>query len=183
MPFQEVEKQLKEFNFCFSVVCKTNQRELAMADADLTQTEADRLINMDKYPLEANDHRYTFPEADGRRLEIPFTSADRKEDFILNFCRKKVILEKRNHVIRAKKTILLIRLDVDGPPHLNPDGNRLEGTHIHIYREGFGDRWAFPVPEDKFSKLSDPLTTLEDFMRYCNIRVIPFIDRDLLSCL
>ena len=152
-----------------------------MTEVDLTQTEADRLIAMDKYPLKANEHRrYTFPNADGTPLEIPFISSDKKEDFILNFCRRKIILEKRNHLLRAKKTILLVRLDVAGPPHLNPDGETIERTHIHIYREGFGDRWAYPVcPEDNFSDLSDPFITLEDFMRYCNIKVLPFIDRDL----
>ena len=91
-------------------------------DIDLTQAEADRLIAIGKYPLEANNRRYLFPNTDGTRLEILFMSADRKENFILNFCRKKIILEKRNHLMLAKKTIPLIRLDVDGPPHLNPDG-------------------------------------------------------------
>ena len=102
-----------------------------MTDVDLTQAEADRLIAMDKYPLKANEHRrYTFPNADGTRLEIPFTSVDKKEDFVLNFCRRKIILEKRNHLLRAKKTILLVRLDVAGPPHLNPDGKLIDGTHM-----------------------------------------------------
>ena len=87
---------------------------------------------------------------------------------------------KKKSFASGKKTILLVRLDVAGPPHLNPDGETIEGTHIHIYREGFGDRWAYPVRfEDNFSDLSDPFITLEDFMRYCNIREIPLIDRDL----
>ena len=155
-----------------------------MADVDLTQAEADRLIVMDKFPLADNDVRYTFPPADGKLLEIPLVSADKREDFILNFRRKKIILEKRNHLIRAKKTIMLVRLDIDGPPHRNPDGQDMGGTHLHIYNaEKGGDRWAIPVPTEFFSDLSHPLTTLEDFMRYCNVKKIPPIDRDLLSCL
>lgn len=154
-----------------------------MADIELTQSEADYLINIDKYPTAANEHRYVFPNADGSRLEILFSSVDKKEDFVLNFCRKKIILEKRNHLIRAKKTVCLVRLDIDGPTHRNPDGEEIGGTHLHIYREGFGDRWACPLPADKFSKITDPLTTLEDFMRYCNVKKLPFIDRDLFSCL
>lgn len=116
-----------------------------MTDVDLTQAEADRLIAVDKYPLKANEHhRYTFPNADGTRLEIPFTSVDKKEDFILNFRRRKIVLGKRNHLLRAKKTIPLVRFDVDGPPHLNPNGETIEETHIHIYREGFGDAGHIP---------------------------------------
>lgn len=152
-----------------------------MTDVDLTQAEADRLIAIDKYPLKANEHhRYTFPNVDGTRLEIPFTSVDKKENFVLNFCRRKIVLEKINHLLLSKKTIPLVRLDVDGPPHLNPNGETIEGTHIHIYREGFGDRWAYPIhSKDNFSDLSDPFITLEDSMRYCNIEEIPLIDIDL----
>ena len=31
--------------------------------------------------------------------------------------------------------IPLVRIDIDSPPHMNPDGTKLSRNHIHIYRE------------------------------------------------
>ena len=53
--------------------------------------------------------------------------------------------------------------------------------HLHLYREGFGDKWAFPVPPKHFSNLADPWLTLEDFMRFCNVTEPPFIRRGLFT--
>lgn len=41
--------------------------------------------------------------------------------------------------------------------------------HIHVYREGFDDKWAYQIPSGVFSDLSDRWQTLVDFMKYCNI--------------
>ena len=32
-----------------------------------------------------------------------------------------------------------------GSPHTNPDDQIIGGTHLHIYKEGFDDRWAYPI--------------------------------------
>lgn len=69
--------------------------------------------------------------------------------------------------------IVLVRLDINGAPHTNPDGQRLGGTHLHIYREGFEDRWAYPVDPREFRNLSDTWTTVEDFCRFCHIEGLP----------
>lgn len=29
----------------------------------------------------------------------------------------------------------LVRIDIDSPPHLNPDGTKTSRNHIHIYKE------------------------------------------------
>ena len=55
------------------------------------------------------------------------------------------------------------------------DGNRVESPHLHLYREGYGAKWAFPVPGDRFRDVGDRWQTLEDFMDYCNIVDPPFI--------
>lgn len=47
------------------------------------------------------------------------------------------------------------------------------------YREGYGDRWAYPVPEDQFSDINDMWQTLQDFMRRCNITQPPKIVKGL----
>jgi hypothetical protein len=64
---------------------------------------------------------------------------------------------------------VLVRLDVDGSPHTNPDGQRFKGTHIHYYREGYDDKWAFPLDPSIFTDTSDIGLTLEQFCSHCNI--------------
>ncbi len=71
------------------------------------------------------------------------------------------------------------RLDFGGAPHRNPDGEEVGSPHLHLYREGYGDKWACPVPPDHFSNLDDLWLTLQEFMRFCNIAEPPFIKRGL----
>ncbi len=47
--------------------------------------------------------------------------------------------------------------------------------------EGFGDKWAFAVPTERFENLGDPWRTLDDFMRFCNIVEPPIIRRGLFT--
>ena len=75
---------------------------------------------------------------------------------------------------------VLVRLDFGGAPHRNPDGKEILSPHLHIYREGFGDKWAFEIPTDKFSHIEDPWETLQDFMQYCNIIDPPNIQRGII---
>ena len=77
--------------------------------------------------------------------------------------------------------MVLVRIDLGGPPHRNPDGEEVGTPHIHVYREGYGDKWAFPVPGDRFRELADVWTTLEDFLRYCNVTRPPDISRGLFT--
>lgn len=69
--------------------------------------------------------------------------------------------------------IILVRLEVDGPPHTNPDGNLITGTHVHLYREGFDDKWAYPLDVGQFPNPNDIARTFEDFCRYCRVAPIP----------
>jgi len=45
--------------------------------------------------------------------------------------------------------------------------------HLHVYRENFGDKWAFPLPASKFQHLGDLYQTFEDFMAECNVIETP----------
>lgn len=76
---------------------------------------------------------------------------------------------------RARKEIPLARLDIGGRPHRNDDGTVLLPPHLHLYKEGFHDRWAIAPPSDKFTNLEDIQTTLGNFMRFCNIVLPPKI--------
>ena len=74
-----------------------------------------------------------------------------------------------------------MRLDFGGPAHRNPDDSEVGAPHLHVYREGYGHKWALPVPQDKFPRLADLWETLVDFMAYCNISEPPKIREGLFT--
>ena len=50
-----------------------------------------------------------------------------------------------------------------------PDGEVIVGPHLHVYRENYGDKWAYPLPPGKFENLDDLYQTFDDFMTECNV--------------
>ena len=66
-------------------------------------------------------------------------------------------------------------------PHRNPDDSEVGVPHLHLYREGYGDKWAFEVPEGVLNNPSDAWQVLVDFMAYCSIVQPPAITRGLFS--
>ena len=52
--------------------------------------------------------------------------------------------------------------------------------HLHIYREGYGDKWAAPLPSRDFLRPDDSWQMLTEFMRYCNIVETPYYTRGAL---
>ncbi len=137
-----------------------------MADSDLAQTEANYLIALDKYAKDQKAWRYP---SSGGKLSIPLRSQDWRETFLLDLRRARIDLFKSTHQTRARKVYPLIRLDIGTNRHRNPDGEWIGPIHIHRYREGYGDKWAEELPDGVFGDLEDPIRTLDDFMRYCNI--------------
>jgi len=82
---------------------------------------------------------------------------------------------------RGRQVVVLVRLDLGGAPHRNPDDEEIPVPHLHLYREGYGDKWAVPVPADRFSNLADIWVTLEEFMRFCSVTQPPYIERGLFT--
>ena len=74
---------------------------------------------------------------------------------------------------RARKVVLLARLDLDGSPHVNPDGQKIVGDHLHLFKESFGDKWAQPLDTAVFQNPSDPTDVFTGFCRVCQILDAP----------
>jgi len=53
--------------------------------------------------------------------------------------------------------------------------------HLHIYREGFGDKWAIAAPTDRYVNTADLFSTFEAFMQHCNVTNRPRIHKGLFS--
>ncbi len=147
-----------------------------MVEINLTQAEADTLIAMEKHRVD--ETQWEYPGLGGA-ICVPLTSANKRENFLLDISRGKIDLLKGTYQNRSRNIVILVRLDFGGPPHRNPDGREVLSPHLHVYREGFADKWAIEVPTDKFSKLADLWQTLYDFMDFCNIIEPPIIEKGL----
>jgi restriction endonuclease S subunit len=154
------------------------ERSAAMADASLTQSEADVLFATEKYRIDTKEWDYPYG---GGGVSVPLVSIDRREPYFLDIFRSRIDLAKGRYQNRGREVVVLARLDFGGRPHRNPDQAYIGSPHLHRFREGYGDKWAFPVPAERFADLNDAWRTLEDFMTYCNIIVRPVIRRGLLT--
>lgn len=144
-----------------------------MAATDLAQHVADALFAMEKHRV--SDEMISFDSL-GQSENIRLVSSDETENFFLDLSRGRQSLIQVKMQNRARGSVVLARLELNGPPHRNPKSKvLLHCPHLHVYRENFGDSWAEPVPAHTFSDLSNELTTLREFMRFCNITRPPNI--------
>ena len=138
----------------------------------LLQSEADQLMQMVKHFVHPPATIAIPPGVDD---SYDLAGPSDREKFLLDVWRGTYRLSKLKFQNRVRTAIVLVRLDVDGAPHTNPDGQRFAGTHLHLFREGFDDRWAYPVDPQKFSVLSDPGQTFHDFCAFCSIDSPPAV--------
>lgn len=149
-----------------------------MPDITLSQGEADALMAMEK--IRVDETAWALPDLGGR-VSIPLKSGNGREQFLLDIRRGRIDLRKSTYQERARVVVVLVRLDLGGAPHRNPDGAELPSPHLHLYREGYGDKWAVPAPVDRFPAPQDAWGTLNAFMAYCNVTQPPTIQRGLFA--
>lgn len=106
-------------------------------------------------------------------LTLDLIGNGNRERFLLDLWRGTFKLSKIKYQTRGRQIIVLARLDINGAPHTNPDGEKIVGTHLHIYKEGFDDKWAYPLDPEQFSNPADIGLTLENFCEFCNISGLP----------
>jgi uncharacterized protein DUF6978 len=150
----------------------------ALSEVSLTQSDADALLAMEKHRID--DSAYDYPSLGGA-LRIPLQTPDKREAFILDITRSQIKLNKGTYQNRGRGVVILARLDFGGAPHRNPDDQEIDCPHLHLYRQGFGDKWAMALPVGPFSDPTDPWRLLSDFMRFVNITLPPVMRRDLFT--
>jgi len=128
----------------------------------LTQQEAEKLIAMKKLFL--GNGTITLNESFNQT--IPLISENKQEHFLLDLRQGRIDLKKLIYQNRYDEVIQLVRFESKGV-HENPDGEIIRGAHIHIYKEGYGDKFAFPVKD--FEDVEDVLKALTKFCEFCNI--------------
>ncbi|WP_218837877.1 DUF6978 family protein [Candidatus Methanoperedens nitratireducens] len=157
----------------------------------LTQDEANILIGLPK--VKKYDDIYAFPSP-GDTLMVPVISQNGLENFLIDINRGRIQITKCTYQERHQERTILLRLDIDGPPHHNPyvetlplpdlepyNGRIIPCPHVHLYVEGFMDKWAIPAPTDKFPNTIDLFKTIEDFLDYCNVIDKPKFWRESLN--
>lgn len=149
-----------------------------MSRETLSQAEADLLLALEKEAVE--EKAYEYPDLGGA-IRVPLQSLDGREQFSLDVSRSEINLSKGTCQNRGRVTVVLARLDFGGPPHRNPNDEEIPCPHLHVYREGYGDRWAVKVPTGAFSDLTDPWKSLHDFMRFCNVTKAPTFRQGLFT--
>jgi hypothetical protein len=143
----------------------------------LDQPTVDALLRLDK--LLGSGAAIDFP-CFGSAEELEVKSSDGGETFLIDVNRRgRIKISKCTYQERYNVIEILLRLDIDGPPHQNPDGTEVPCPHLHIYREGYADKWAQPIPAD-FTNPADLIATLREFLGYCRLQNIPGINRPLL---
>lgn len=153
----------------------------------LPQIEADLLLKMPKTfgpDLEVID----FPRVQSFQAEHALQGLGNREQFILDLERGNLKRARLKFQTRARKIVILARIDIEGRPHRNPPdaphrpNERFTGVHIHLYREHFADRVAFlPVDLPSFAAPSDgnEVSWLVAFLRFCNVQSIPPIQEGI----
>lgn len=126
-----------------------------------------------------------FPEQNEYILLNATSRGNINQKYLIDINRKRAILSRCTFQKRIHNSIPLVRLDIGNKPHKNPDGEVLEGNHIHIYKEGYNLAWAYPLnhkfinqinPSFDISLLNDLSmhgTTFVNFCSFCNITKIP----------
>ena len=137
-----------------------------------------------KTPKRMTEHVFYYNE--GANHEYELKSDNKENTFVLDFNRGRIEL-KYTLQTRVNTSIVLIRLDINST-HTNPNvdyhvekddpffsihersiGKRFEKeSHIHVYREGFEDKWAYPINEI-IKDTKDIKKTILAFLKYCNI--------------
>lgn len=98
-----------------------------------------------------------------------------KETFLLDFYRGSFELSKYTINKRYRQIIVLLRYD-NGGRHTNPDGETFFGRHVHLYKEGYNDKFAFPVSMINVLDTDSIETVFKKIMYFCNIKKFPSIE-------
>lgn len=148
----------------------------------ITDLEFSHLVSLEK---EFTDSLIVFPKIQDC-INLDLISLDKKESFKVDINRKSTYkVLKCTYQKRYNTSIPLFRIELDPKTHTNPDGETIYGPHIHVYREGYDDRYAYPLDTYRyngnlfFSDPTDLMQTFEDFCRLCNVVRIPEIQESI----
>jgi len=148
-----------------------------MDKVELTQGQADALINIRKMFLDKSPLIINRPSNIQRELQSQGNPEDR---FYLNVSQKAIEFGRYSSVTRFFSVPLIRACINEDSIHENPDGEVIKGCHIHIYKEGNRDNYAYPLSKYGFSSI-EMTKFLSDFLKLCAIEKIDIIEQTLIK--
>lgn len=137
---------------------------MAMPD----NNEINHLLQMIKR-INTRNKVFRFPCL-GTQDDIPVESVNKPTvHFRITINRKSKISGKCTFLEIHGSSGVLLRLDIIGPAHTNPDGITISCPHIHIASGDYDTSWAYPLETAGIATFEDLISQLYEFMRYCNI--------------
>ena len=133
-----------------------------MRTEKLTQDEANMLLEMVKRSLITS---IDFPSR-GKTKEFDVIGDTKRDVFTISIYRAKIQPFKYYLGARIKKNgIMLLELHIGQTlVHRNPDGDKIMGSHWHIYKEDYGTSYAFPADDIKSDLfIENTIKFLEEF--------------------
>ncbi len=144
----------------------------------ITEEEFELLHKLEKY-LDLAEDCIEWPKK-GKNLVIPCFSDDNREAFEITVNRGKIEIRKIScQQLYTQDKSILFRIDNIGPRHQNPDGKYIDCPHIHIYKEGYGVRWAYPLEKVIKTDNDNPIELFKEFLKYINVVELPHIEYQL----
>ncbi|RHQ18729.1 hypothetical protein DW970_07825 [Clostridium sp. AM48-13] len=128
----------------------------------LTKEEATRLIKLTKQSL---IDILSSPDP-GANVEFDASHEDTGDLFTVKIYRGKINKNKYNYGARISKNgIILLELHINaGNIHVNPNGQKITGSHWHYYTQENGIKNAFPADDlDSNDFVKNTLLFLEEF--------------------
>lgn len=117
-----------------------------------------------------------FPEFGTQKNYSAVKHDDEREVFNLMINRKGHLNEDYLTYQLTSRYGILVRLDMDGSPHEDREGNLVDTPHLHIFDEenGFG-KFAVSLSDVvELNIIKDLYDSLSCFMEYNNIRPVDF---------
>lgn len=108
---------------------------------------------------------------DKQKKVFHVSSVGTKDTFLLDCHRQGTYEMKLMNQMRYGKDFPMVRLEINAPPHMNPDSYVTSRNHIHIYKEGYGMKWAYEL-SDKFPASMNMLNLFVIFCEYCGIGLL-----------
>ena len=140
----------------------------------LPQPRADAFLTARK--IKATETNFHLTPTILKPVSIPLIApAIAGEAFSLDVTQKRIVLKLKCQLRSTTHSVILARLDF-ASPHRNPDGTTVGVPHLHVYRESFGDRFAYEVPPGMLKNPDDPLQVLLDFLATYNILKVTFCE-------
>jgi len=139
----------------------------------LTNREVKRILN-ERKELRGNVQWRSYPSRRGNKLRLE------KEVIVPSMGIKLRLIGLIVPGIKMNLTLLyesypIARLNT-GPAHRNPDGTEVHGPHKHLWREEYGDRYAYPV---KNISVENPDEAFFEFLKECKIELLGSYSRSL----